>query len=249
MGKNREARRQNKGELELDLKRKWRRYLQLRDEARSLGKVQLDEPIRHGWKRTFVLNDQTKNRRDAQLIQQVLDKVNTEYWSRERDWSNITPRWVPMSDIDGCQLNPLTEKEYNKLTDRQKKYFIKSSLCWATTLGKRNWKDYYIISKPNMFFKMKDRKYWITEVPVFDPEIDKESAEIWDWIHDNGLYGKLANKMGWRMNFNDPYDVRNKVILENMSKKEMREHFNERLDEQDELDEFLKRFEIDRMVF
>ena len=249
MSQDREARRKTKGDLELELKRKWRRYNQLREESRSLGKVKLEEPIRHGWKRTFVLKEQTKNRRDAQLIQQVLDKVNTEYWSRERDWSNIKPRWIPMTDIDGCQLNPLTEKEYNKLTERQKKYFIKSSLCWAKTLGNRNWKDYYVISKPNMFFKMKDRKYWITEVPVFDPQIDKESTEIWDWIHDNGLYGKLCNKMGWRQNYNDPYDVRKKVVLENMSKKEMREYFNERLDEQEELDDFLKRFEIERFVF
>ena len=96
-----------------------------------------------------------------------------------------------------------------------------------------------------MFFKMKDRKYWITEVPVFDPQIDKESTEIWDWIHDNGLYGKLCNKMGWRQNHNDPYDVRKKVIIDNMSKKEMREYINTCIDNDIKEKELLERYELD----
>ena len=243
MSHDREARKKNKGDLETELKRKWRRYNQLWKEARNLGKVELDEPIRHGWKRTFVLNEQTKNRRDAQLIQQVLDKVNTEFWSRERDWSKIKPYWKGMPDINGCQLNPLTPKEYNKLTDRQKKYFTKAMLCYGSPLWNPSaLKEYYIISKPNMLFRMKDRKYWITEVPVFDPEIDRETEEIWDWIHGHGLYGKLANKMGWRQNYKDPYDMRRQIELEKMNKKEMREYFNECLNKDQEEKEFLERF-------
>lgn len=244
MSRDRESRKQNKGDLERLLKQKWRRYLHLRDEARKLGKVTLEEPIRHGWKRTFVLNEQTKNRRDAHLIQQVLDKVNKEYWSRERDWSDIKPKWWPMADIEGCQLNPLTTKEYNKLNVREQKYFTKVSLSYVTITSKSSWKEYYIITKPSMYFRMKDRKYWITEVPVFDPEIDRESDEIWDWIHSNGLYGKLANKMGWRQNYHDPYDVRKQVELEKMSKSEMRNYFNECLNKDQEEKEFLERFNI-----
>jgi len=245
MSHDREARKKGKADLEHMLKQKWRRYIHLRDEARKLGKVTLDEPIRHGWKRKFVLNEQTKNRTDANIIQQLLDKVNHEYWSRERDWSDIHKHWLGLADIDNCQLNPLTNKEYNKLSEREKKFFKYEQITYNYYGRKGETKHYWIIEKPNMYFRMKDRKYWLTEVPVFDPELDSEVNGIWDWIETHGLYGKLANKMGWRQNFNDPYDARKRTLKAKLSKAEIRTYFEDKLNEEHESKLMAKRFEFD----
>jgi hypothetical protein len=246
MSHDREARRKNKDDIEHTLKQKWRRYRHLCDEARKLGKVELEEPIRHGWKRKFILNEQTKNRVDANLIQQALDYVNTQYWSRERDWSDIKLKWTNMPTVDGCELQPLTGREYNKLPLRVQKYFTEIELRYTNMFGETSpSKNYWVIAKPSMYFKLKDRKFWITEVPIFDPEIDRETEEIWDWIHGHGLYGKLANKMGWRQNYNDPWDIRKRVLLDNMKKSEMRTYFDEQLTKEYDEKILAKRFEFD----
>lgn len=242
MSHDRDARKKNKDNLELMLKRKWRRYEHLRSEAHKLGKVQLEEPIRHGWKRKFILNKQTKNRTDANIIQNALDRVNREYWSRERDWSQIVKQWNHMADIDECQLHPLNNKSYNKLSEREKKFFVKKEIQYCYHGRSTPAKNFWIIEKPYMYFRMKDRKYWLTEVPIFDPEIDQEMSEIWDWIHSNGLYGKLANISGWRQNFNDPWDIRKKTLLAKAKKSEIREYFDGKLDEAYEQKQFAKRF-------
>jgi len=241
MSHDREARKKSKSNLERTLKQKWRRYSHLRDEARNLGKVTLEEPIRHGWNRSFILNEQTKNRNDAREIQQVLDLVNNTYWSRERDWSSIEIQWKGMRHINECQLHPLTGKEYNKLPTNLQKYFMRDILTYSMGIGRDNTpRHYYVIDKPNMYFRLKDKKCWITEVPIFDPQLDKEIDEIWNWIEWNGLYGKLANCSGWRLNYWDDWNKKQGLVK--MKKNEIREYFDDLLNQEYEYKQFSKKY-------
>jgi len=223
MPKDREAIKRNKEQLHSLLKEKWRRYMKLFDAKRNLGMMELDEPRRNGWVRNFVLKEESKNRKDADVLQSIVELINAPMYSKERDWENGTQRiskaeWgIP--HIENQAIKPLSDKEYEALTPQQKKFFVRLAIRYQTfnknTIVRYQW----CVDRPYIYFKLKDSRHYITHVPILDPDIERESDEIWDWIHTNGLYHKLAKANGWRTKwYDEDYKGKklSKAILDDM---------------------------------
>ena len=224
MSIDRETVKSQRNDLHRLLRQKWKRYNDLWGMSYKLGYHTLEEPIRKGWVRKFALSEESKNRKDSTVIARVLDIINTNSYCKDRKWSELKyqPEYANDARIDNQSLKSLTQKEYDKLGVREKKYFIERTLY--RTFGKGNEKR-WVIEKPGKFFRLKDSRHYITKIPIFDPAIDRERAEIWNWITSNGLYSKIAKIHGWQVTWWDDNDKAR--VMDKALKKEMREYVDE----------------------
>lgn len=226
---------ENKENINRLLKQKWRRYEMLWKESRKLGMVKLETPIRRGWVRQFALSEESKHRKDSHVIAHILDLINTKMYSKDRNWNSskcnkpLGVEYINGAHIENQFLASLTNKEYEKLDACAKKFFVRSYLYTPySSLKYERW----IIEKPSKFFRLKDSKHYIKEVPIFDAQIDRERTEIWNWIWQSGLYYKLAKAHGWCMHHDDDYTGLKQKIMTNGMKKEIRTYVDELMEVQ-----------------
>jgi len=163
----------------------------------SLDKVKLETPIFWGWKRCYKLRSDIARSDDAEFYKEILKVINNFWYSKTKTFKQRMNehgrRFFSIDDDNNQNLKVLSQKEYDKLTNKQQELFefIEFTNRWDNTTYYR-----YVFNRPYVF-KFVIHRYYITEVLEFSPEIDSELELI-----DHRLWDKH-----WRDRFGPDTDV------------------------------------------
>jgi hypothetical protein len=169
-----------------------RLYMELRRihdaKWRNANWIELEKPLFIGYIKTFALRDDVTRRKDAKDFKDILKLINTSVTCKDKtftkkDWK--TKKKVPIVHV----LKKLTKKEYNKLPDK-----IKRNFNYWYSEKKKAWVyeymyPYYFVPVVNKHYAYKVREHL--------PELDKQEAEIENYIQTNNLWPKLNKIFGW----------------------------------------------------
>ena len=103
----------------LRLKREWNEIWQAQ---RNQGWIELEKPIPNGWDAKYVLRDDISRSPYAEELQEVLDACMVPVWSRRKDFKfkeYKSKKW----SFKSPGLRKIDSKEYDKLSEKAKKYF------------------------------------------------------------------------------------------------------------------------------
>ncbi len=196
----------NKKKQEKDLIKLYKELDRVRTTVWRSEMVELDKPRFAGFRRFFVLRDDILKRKDAKDIQQILDRINCECYSKSKDFSfyDTQDRWGTVRQ----KLGTLSEKQWEQLPNNQKKFF------WETWHGRLRCKQ-YIFQFPWMFV-YKIRRRYVKKVPLLSPEMESRLAELHSKIFEQDyLWPRISKLMGFRMGSKwDDYDIRKEDFVE-----------------------------------
>lgn len=207
-----------------EVRRFFEKYKKMQDDLWHLPKITLDKPRFVGWQRFYVLRDDIARRKDAKEIRAVLDMVNQTRYSKTKDFSqhDVEQRIHATKQ----HIMNLSEKQYNALSEGQKKFFLKD---WD---GRKKFVFYSFYS--NYFFVFKIKRHYITEVQVLDAELESRIKEIQNKITKLNLWPKIHKLMGWRMYKAYDYNSPRFKFIDKMVKKAVEEvYFTEPMRESD----------------
>jgi len=166
----------------LELKKIW-------DAQRALGWIELDKPHFLGYIKSFVLRDDITRRKDVAVFEGVLKAINNFVVCKDKsftqkDWQS--KKKVAMT----LGLKRLNKKEFNKLTDKQKRlfreYYSHKRHCWV----------YEFVD--THYFVTKVEKHWAHKVREYDADLAKREGEIEHYIDSHNMWPRINKVMGWR---------------------------------------------------
>jgi len=165
--------------------------------SRDAGHFVDVEPYQRGWSRQYDLRDDVKNRRDANVLRQILQKINTVRYSSREDftaWDYKTKKRVPMVQ----KLKIITVQEYDQLNEQMQKYFVKDFEYHKLTHSV--W--YFYKFSPTYYFTFVVEPNMITQHWIPDGDVETRIAEITNRVHRDNLwpkFGKLTSHglSGW----------------------------------------------------
>lgn len=149
--------------------------------------------VQRGWKRFFVLRDDVARSKQANFVEGILKKINTEYWFHRKDFK-IRKRkfgrkyYVVLSQ----ELLEPDEQEFAKLnfTDAEKQFFHEE-FPYDNRKGK--FVKRYVFNEPWRFV-LRVRPNMIDKQRKTDPEKESRLQEICNYL-DNNDYGKRTQRI------------------------------------------------------
>ena len=164
----------------------------LRYDKDHLPWVPLAEPYQKGWKRFFVLREDIRRSRDADFYQNLLDKINTVQYSRDKAFRNRKRRlrrYVYTVQPQALREIPVTEWNGPKLglTEKEKLLFYRYER-WSYEHA--YWKIGYVFTQP-WRFALRVRPHVITEQRMIDANLEAELQRLKNYIERNNLGGKI----------------------------------------------------------
>lgn len=140
----------------------------------------LDEPLRRGFKRNLVLKPSVYRRSDFDVFESLLPIIDTCHTSHTREFKSYDHKTGRMSKEFVHRAKALSQKDYDKLSQRQKAYF---DAVWIhSKWGVKGWYEYRFAHESLLISKMS--KWFVTRVPILDPDNDSRNAEL-----RNVMYG------------------------------------------------------------
>jgi hypothetical protein len=149
-----------------------KRFDELRDIRRNLGYEELEKPYPHGYDARLVLREDIARRKDADMLQLIVDKFSTKTWSKTGKFTNrffFKKRWH-FSD-NTPKIKMLSEAEYLKLDEKLARYFYHSP-SWDTKRWDGSVFKHYVCNVPSHFFVIKIKVSYITHKKVIDSELE-----------------------------------------------------------------------------
>ncbi len=192
--------------LEKELKR-------IRKARSALGYLELPKPLRDGWYKTFRLRDDISRSKQAKAYQEVLDAVLIEIWGREKkhahkNWNKFFNRHGQNYQRPG--IRRLNEKEFNKLSSKAKKCFVK-----RRRKVYQGYKFIYACIIPKYYLVIAYRRAYITKRKILSPILEKREQEIIEILQKSTLRTySLYHKYNYRLYHNPHKKERRKVKME-----------------------------------
>lgn len=153
-------------------------------------------PIRTGFTRTFYLRKDLLGRPDYKYLEEALNICNITEFNKNRKFpinkKKYHRSWFSKIWHSKFELRDITDKEYNKLSERAKNYFIK--------IEKVNWSGgvynvwHPII--PSWMLSIKISPYYIRYIKIFDNVAISEYHKIANKINVNNLWCKIDHLAG-----------------------------------------------------
>jgi len=165
-----------------------KRRNQLWQLKRDLPMVPLEHPYQRGWKRLFVLRDDLRDTPKAEFYEEILKKINTVHYhydpsfkfkKRRKRRYGYEMRKQELSEIDQYHW----DSNRLKLFDSEKECFTRVEY---TNMTHRHLEVKYVFSEPWRFV-LKVMPYMVTQVKQHDYVLEREIAELDNYIDDNFL--------------------------------------------------------------
>jgi hypothetical protein len=167
--------------------------------------VELEEPYQQGWERYFVLRDDAKNRRDAHVLNKLLDILNVTIHCHRRDFMTKdwrTGKWVPITQT----IKTLDVGSWKKLNERERSYFSGSWECvgkdWHTK--EKRWEFRYHFHYPE-YFVFRVEPLYVTHQWIPNSDWETKHAELYHYICNNNLWPKINKALGIPTHFERDY--------------------------------------------
>lgn len=164
----------------------------LRADKANLPWIPLPEPYQKGWKRSFILREDVRRSKYAEFYQALLDKINTVQFNTDKTFRVKTKRWgKKLSEVKTQSLQEFSISEWNspelKLTDMEKQFFYpRETWCWQS----KRIIIQYVYAEPWRFV-LQVRPHMITEVKMFDADLESQIRRLDNLIENNHLNCKI----------------------------------------------------------
>lgn len=235
----RDHRRANKEAEEREIKQTVRKLDDLYSRSRKLGMVKLDAPRFVGYVRIFRLKEQTRNRKDAHVLRRILDLVNTSSYCKKKDFSGgvftgnaYGKYWACWrgSQYDDCGrqiTKALTQKQFDLLNQQEQSYFY--GIDWDYKYGRKLHEKIYRLKRPEVYYELFVKRFYIKEVPVLDSELESEISYYRDRMDENNWWPKYLNMKygGDHRGDSDWNDRIRRFIFKTLPNLELKEHKDE----------------------
>lgn len=183
------------------------------------------EPYQNGWIRYYTLRSDIKNRNDAHIILQLLEKINSKRFCRKKDFLEYSYKHKKWVDIKQPLLT-LTEKEYNTLSDRQRKYFNLYKHIYPNIPGNPAREEIRAEFTFDYFFIFTISENIVTHHWIPDAEWQARTTELFDYLFTNRKRsGELDNILG-RKTRDEFWGLPKKRKLDTLGKLEIREYLD-----------------------
>jgi hypothetical protein len=163
--------------------------------------VDLDEPLFYGYKKYWILRDDWARSPHAAVLRKILSHINNPIYSKKKSF--IRKNYLTgKSYVEEPRLTDLTEKQFEKLSLTEKKYFIKINKrsYWGAEYG------VYSFKFNKGYFVSKVAKHYLTKVPLLDPDAQSRRTELSNEIFNYQTYRrklKCDAGGGYHKNFPD----------------------------------------------
>lgn len=237
----RDQRKINKRDREREIRQTVRKIDELWEAYWKLGMVKLDAPRFAGFVRSFRLKEQARNRSDVHVTRKLLDMVNTSAYCKTKEFPKgevsgmrgyIGRYWAcnrySQCDENGNQITKaITEKQYNNLNEQEKSYFYE--IDWDHVRGQKLHAKIYRLKRPEWFYELHVKRFYIHEVPVLDSELESQLKYYQDKMDDNNWWPKYLNMRygGDHRGDSDWNDRIRKFIFKTTPQLEMKEYHND----------------------
>lgn len=163
-----------------------KRLNEIYKEIRNLPYRELEKPYQDGWVLVIVLRDDILRSDKGPIIKALLEKFTSKFTTRNAKFITQIRQKPALSDVrklfyskagrfvyyNGPHIRDLDKREYNKLSDQQKKYFdLNIHSKWIN-------REEYHMNLPEYYFKVKVKKLIVTHIQDIDPLLLQEQAEL-----------------------------------------------------------------------
>jgi len=179
------------------LRRLDKELTRVRRQIWDLGYEDLILPIQRGYKRLFVLTEDTKHHKQADLYQNILDKINTIWYSSDKIFKTKKrkiKKWK-YQNRNEQRLREFDSRDFHhiqKLTDEEKTFFH------PVQYYDYRFKEYrinYLFTEPWRFI-LRIQPNMITKVQIKDLELEQYRDELDDFLDRNKNRRRLTKMWG-----------------------------------------------------
>lgn len=183
-----------------------REHNELHALKRAIKQVELDEPIFKGYKKFFVLREDIALRDDAQLIRDVLRKVNNTIYAPTVAFKYKSKnKWMEMPHV----LKPIfqtlygfNKEEHLKWLDEHKQYLTGGWLpCFESGCKEHQLKHFH--AKHPWWFEPKIEKHFLTHYTPVDPELESRLAQLNNELYVRNGYAVIQHAHGHKSSWDD----------------------------------------------
>ncbi|MCX6181230.1 MAG: hypothetical protein NT150_04800 [Bacteroidetes bacterium] len=172
----------------------------LKEAKNNLGWIHLEKPLRHGYYKELEFREEVLKRKEAPVFLEILEATKVVKWGITR--KRLEKSWVEQSKrtnrIQYPGLKAFVKKEFDGLSEKAKKYFIKRQRdnCFLN-----DGEILYFSTLPVMYFNFKVSRAYIYKRRIIDSVLDKEMK----WINHKletdyyGMfYGPSSTPKWWK---------------------------------------------------
>lgn len=202
--------------------------------------IDLDEPLRMGFERNLVLIPSAMRRSDFEVLESILPLINTRHCRSTRDFRTYDEKTKKRNKEFVHHSKALPQKEFDKLTERQKAYFDPFWIYsrWGGERG--GWYEYRFIYEHYLTSKMS--KWHVWRVPVLDPDGQSHHDELHNIMYGaRYLMRKVDRLFNNSWNYRDDWDDIYYRKLKRIEIKEANESLSHN-DPYDDMEQFFDNF-------
>ncbi|EFK37268.1 Uncharacterised protein [Chryseobacterium gleum] len=183
-------------DVEKQIRKKYRRSKELWEIRRNIPWIPLDKPYQRGFVRFFVVREDVMRSKDGDFFEGILKKINTYMYSESRRFLKKKRKFGRRIYVERVQkLQHISSYSWNDpklgLTARERPYFLRQEeYCPA----RKSYVPYYEFIEPWRFI-LRIRPNMITHYKPVDFELDKECAELDDYLWQHKIVGIINKTM------------------------------------------------------
>ncbi|MBE4951111.1 hypothetical protein [Chryseobacterium culicis] len=177
-------------DVEKQIRTKYKRSEELWDIRRNIPWIPLDKPYQRGFVRFFVVREDVMRSKDGDFFEGILKKINTYMYSESRRFLKKKRKFGRRVYVAREQkLKQISTYSWNDpklgLTPRERQYFLKQEeYCPA----RKMYVPYYEFTE-SWRFTLRTRPNMITHYKPVDFELEKEYAELGDYLGQYKIVG------------------------------------------------------------
>ncbi|WP_288375809.1 hypothetical protein [uncultured Chryseobacterium sp.] len=177
-------------DVEKQIRTKYKRSAELWDIRRNIPWIPLDKPYQRGFVRFFVVREDVMRSKDGDFFEGILKKINTYMYSESRRFLKKKRKFGRRIYVAREQkLKQISTYSWNDpklgLTPRERQYFLKQEeYCPA----RKMYVPYYEFTE-SWRFTLRTRPNMITHYKPVDFELEKEYAELGDYLGQYKIVG------------------------------------------------------------
>ncbi|RLJ34576.1 hypothetical protein CLU97_4091 [Chryseobacterium sp. 7] len=177
-------------DVEKQIRKKYQRSDELWDIRRNIPWIPLDKPYQRGFVRFFAVREDVMRSKDGDFFEEILKKINTYMYSESRRFLKKKRKFGRRIYVAREQkLKQISSYSWNDpkfgLTPRERQYFLKQEeYCSARKI----YVPYYEFTE-SWRFTLRTRPNMITHYKPVDFELEKECAELNDYLGQHKIVG------------------------------------------------------------
>lgn len=183
-------------DVEKQIRKKYRRSKELWEIRRNTPWIPLDKPYQRGFVRFFVVREDVMRSKDGDFFEGILKKINTYMYSESRRFLKKKRKFGRRIYVERVQkLQYISSYSWNDpklgLTARERQHFLRQEeYCPA----RKSYVPYYEFIEPWRFI-LRIRPNMITHYKPVDFELEKECAELDDYLWQHKIVGIINKTM------------------------------------------------------